>query len=154
MRVQLMTFTLMLTMLVLLRLPYSRMKLLCSNMSRVTARTISVRIILCVMASIFSGGLAMVTKKTRSFRRPNPTFTISIMVTRWSCFTQHMGARLSTKIPLLMSDDFSSWLRGTSRIVVAYDLYIVVTVMIERGWPSLAFLTSVVVKARVGVGWE
>ena len=36
-RVQLMTFTLMLTMMVLLRLPYSRMKLLCSNMSRVTA---------------------------------------------------------------------------------------------------------------------
>ena len=80
------TCTLMLTMLVLLRLPYSRIKLLCSNMS------------------------------------------------------------------LLMSNNFSSWLRGTSGIVVAYNLYVVVTVVTERGWPSLAFLSSVVVRARVGVG--
>ena len=36
--------------------------------------------------------------------------------------------------------------------MVAYDLYVVVAVMTERGWPSLAFLSSVVVRARVGVG--
>ena len=35
---------------------------------------------------------------------------------------------------------------------MAYDLYIVVTVVTERRWPSLAFLSSVVVRARVGVG--
>ena len=61
-----------------------------------------------------------------------------------------MGAWLSTKIPLLVSDNFSSWLQGTSGIVVAYDLYVVVAVITERGWPSLAFLSSVVM--RVGVG--
>ena len=62
-----------------------------------------------------------------------------------------MGAWLSTKISLLMSDNFSSWLRGASGIVVAYDLYVVVAIVTERGWPSLAFLSSVVVRAKVGV---
>lgn len=41
-------------------------------------------------------------------------------------------------------------MRGASGIVVAYNLYIIVAVVTERGWPGLAFLSNVVV-VRVGV---